>query len=155
MTELKKLKEDDEYREDTRLTSDQYVRLCKKKDKIEDQSLELAKENIEDAEDLEGDHQIYNETSHPNYIEQRDKAKELLSQVEAKANLFSRENALKVLRAAANEKYKVGTQAQKNFNKGSGMTKDEFLDQFINSRKEFYALQSYQEVVKCAPDATQ
>jgi hypothetical protein len=66
------------------MTSQQYVKFCKLKDGIEDQALFIANENIKDAEDLEGDQSIYNETVHPLYEEQRDKAKELIVIVEGK-----------------------------------------------------------------------
>ena len=84
LTELKKLKEDPEYQEDATMTSSLYVRFCKLKDGIEDQTLFTANENIKDAEDLEGDLQVYNETVHPLYEEQRDKAKELAAIVQEK-----------------------------------------------------------------------
>ena len=45
------------------------MRLCKQKDHIEDQALLIANENIKDAEDLEGDQDIYSGTVHPNYLE--------------------------------------------------------------------------------------
>jgi hypothetical protein len=41
--------------------------------------------------------------------------------------MFTREKAVKVLKQAANEKYKQGTVAQKSFNK-STMTKEQFLE---------------------------
>ena len=47
--------DDEEYQEDTRTTSTNYVRVCKAKDNIEDQALKTATENIRGAEDLEGD----------------------------------------------------------------------------------------------------
>ena len=37
------------------MTSSHYVKMCKKKDAIEDEALKLATENIKLAEDLEGD----------------------------------------------------------------------------------------------------
>jgi len=46
LTELKKLKEDPEYQEDATMTSQHYVKFCKQKDSIEDQTLFLANENI-------------------------------------------------------------------------------------------------------------
>ena len=41
--------------------------MCRKKDIVEDKTLKLAKENIEDTENLEEAQQIYNETTLPNY----------------------------------------------------------------------------------------
>lgn len=79
------------------------------------------------VEELEGDLQIYQETVHPHYEEQRDKASQLIELVEAKQEIFSRANALKVLKTRANEKYKEGKTAQSNFNKGGDLSKDEFL----------------------------
>lgn len=69
---------------DTTLTSNQYVFLCKQKDQIEDQTLFLARENIQGAEDFEGDTQVYSETVHPNYEEQREKVNTLVESIENK-----------------------------------------------------------------------
>ena len=51
--------------------------------------------------------------------------------------MFSRGNAIKVLKKVAGEKYKESKKIQQNFSKGN-KSKDEFLEEFINSRKEFY-----------------
>ena len=80
------------------MTSDQYVRFCKQKDGIEDQTLKKANENIQYAEDLEGDLQVYTETVHPLYEEQRDQAKDLLNTIESKQSVFTRENAVRILK---------------------------------------------------------
>ena len=117
--------------------------MCKKIDKMEDEALKLATENVKMTEDLEGDLQVYQETVHPHYEEQCEKANQLCTQVEAKLQIYSRANAIKILKTRANEKYKEGRTAQQNFNKGKGMTKEEFLEQFINSRKEYYQLAAY------------
>ena len=98
------------------------------------------------AEDLEGDIQIYQETVHPHYEENRDKCLELIGQIEQRQGTFTRQNAIKVLKTVAAEKYKQSKKIQQNFSKGN-KSKDEFLEEFINSRKEFYQLQAYQEVV--------
>ena len=66
------------YMEDTLKTSQSYVALLKHKDAMEDQALQMATDNIKQAEILEDDLQIYNETVHPHYEEQRDKANQLL-----------------------------------------------------------------------------
>ena len=131
------------------MTSNQYVRFCKQKDGIEDQTLKKANENIQYAEDLEGDLQVYTETVHPLYEEQRDQAKDLLNTIESKQSVFTRENAVRILKLAANEKYKQGTVAQKSFNK-SAIKKEQFLQEFIDSRKEFYRLQAYTEIIQQA-----
>ena len=55
LTELQRLKADEQYSEDFTMTSSHYVKMCKKKDAIEDEALKLATENIKLAEDLEGD----------------------------------------------------------------------------------------------------
>lgn len=55
LTELKRLRDDDEYEEDTRVTSNPYVRFTKYKDNIEDTALKLATDNVKAAEQLEGD----------------------------------------------------------------------------------------------------
>ena len=73
-SELKRLAEDEEYADDFRMTTPGYTAMCRKKDILEDKALKLAKENIQDAEDLEGEYQIYSETVLPNYQEQKDKA---------------------------------------------------------------------------------
>ena len=67
ITELEKLKEDDQYNEDFRMTTPSYMSMCRKKDITEDKALKLAKENIEDAEKLEEVQQIYTETILPNF----------------------------------------------------------------------------------------
>ena len=59
LTELERLRDDEEYRDDSTMTSNHYVRMCKTKDNMEDQALKTATENIKMAEDLEGDQQIY------------------------------------------------------------------------------------------------
>ena len=41
--------------------------MCRKKDIVEDKALNLAKENIQDAEDLENALNLYNDTILPNY----------------------------------------------------------------------------------------
>ena len=69
LTELKKLTDDEEYREDTLMTSENYLRICKKKSTFEDQALKLSNENIKVAEQLEGDLQVYTETVRPLYEE--------------------------------------------------------------------------------------
>ena len=51
--ELQKLAEDPQYNEDFRMTMPSYLAMCRKKDIVEDKALNLAKENIQDAEDLE------------------------------------------------------------------------------------------------------
>ena len=107
-------------------TSQSYVHLLKHKDGIEDAAIKLASDNIKMAESLEEDLQIYNETVHPHFEEQRDKAKDLVEQLEAKSQTYSRENAVKLLKTASNDKYKQGSLAQKGFNKGN-IDKDEFL----------------------------
>ena len=128
--------------------------MTKYKDNLEDATLKLAKDNLAAVEHLEGDLQVYQETVHPLYAEQQEKISGLLETVEAKQGLYSRENAIKVLKQAANEKYKQGRKAQQNFTKNAG-GKDDFLKEFIQSRKEYYQLQAYTDVVVQAPDATQ
>ena len=146
LTELQKLADDEEYQEDTRTTSTNYVRVCKAKDNIEDQALKTATENIRGAEDLEGDIQIYTETVHPLYLEQSQKAQALCQQIEQRQGQFNRQTASKVLKTLSNEKYKDGEQTKKQFNKGQ-TSKEDFIDQFIKSRKEFYMLQTYNEIL--------
>ena len=146
LTELQRLKDDNQYQEDFTMTSSHFVKMVKKVDQIEDEALKLATENVKLTEDLEGDLQVYQETVHPLYEEQCEKANQLVGQFEAKQQVYSRANAVKILKAKANEKYKEGRKAQQNYNKGGG-TKEEFLEQFINSRKEYYQLAAYQEIV--------
>ena len=66
------------YMEDTLKTSQSYVHLLKQKDSMEDQALALATDNIKQAEILESDLMIYNDTVHPHYDEQKEKATQLL-----------------------------------------------------------------------------
>ena len=72
------------------MTSNNYIKACKTKDNIEDDTLKLATNNIKMAEDLEGDLQIYQETVHPHYEENRAKCLDLVSQLEEKQGLFTR-----------------------------------------------------------------
>ena len=51
--ELQKLNDDPQYNEDFRMTTPHYLAMCRKKDIVEDKTLNLAKENIQGAEDLE------------------------------------------------------------------------------------------------------
>lgn len=60
---------------------------------------------------MEGDTQVYTETVHPHYEEQRETVANLVESIEKKRGMFSRENAVKVLKTAANEKYKQGKTA--------------------------------------------
>jgi|Transcript_2759 hypothetical protein len=46
LTELKRLADDDDYSDDTIMSSTIYLQMCKKKDGIEDETLKLATENI-------------------------------------------------------------------------------------------------------------
>ena len=78
------MKEDEQYKEDFTLTSSHFVQMCKKIDKMEDEALKLATANVKLTEDLEGDLQVYQETVHPHYEEQCEKANQLCTQVEAK-----------------------------------------------------------------------
>ena len=98
LTELKRLQNDEEFEEDTRQTSQPYVRMCKYKDGIEDATLKLAKDNLSSVEHLEGDLQVYQETVHPLYAENCEKVKGLLETTEAKQRIYSKENAIKVLK---------------------------------------------------------
>ena len=68
--EIKRLCEDAQYAEDFRLTTENYMSMCQKKDICEDKTLKNAKDNIQMAEDAEGESQIYSETTLPNYKEQ-------------------------------------------------------------------------------------
>ena len=155
LTELKRLAVDQEYEEDSRMTSNHYVTINKHKDGLEDQALRTATENIKQAEDLEGDLQIYKETVHPLYVEQRDKTAALIEQVEAKQQLFTRESLVKSLKGVANEKYKEGRKATQTFSKGTTMSKDEYLQQFLESRKKYYEMMQYAEIVHMAAESGQ
>ena len=55
LTELKRLADDDDYSDDTLMTSNAFLTMCKKKDNVEDETLRLANENIKLAEQLEQD----------------------------------------------------------------------------------------------------
>lgn len=69
LTELKRMQADDEYEDDTLMSSQPQVRLTKYKDNLEDATLKLAKDNLASVEHLEGDLQVYQETVHPLYAE--------------------------------------------------------------------------------------
>ncbi len=70
LSELKRLGDDEEYAEDNMLTSNSYMKMRRLKDDAEDQSLKLARENIQVAVDLESDLSVYQETVHPLFEEQ-------------------------------------------------------------------------------------
>ena len=46
LTELKRLADDDNYSDDTVMTSNAFLKMCKKKDGVEDEALKLANDNI-------------------------------------------------------------------------------------------------------------
>ncbi len=111
LSELKRLGDDEEYAEDNMLTSNSYMKMRRMKDDAEDQSLKLARENIQVAVDLESDLNVYQETVHPLYEEQQEKVAQLVDKIEQNKNSMSREAAVKVLKTLANEKYKTGKNA--------------------------------------------
>ena len=88
--ELQKLAEDAQYNEDFRMTTPSYLAMCRKKDIVEDKALNLAKENIQDAEDLENAMNLYNDTILPNYQEQKEKASELVAKIDENSGAFTR-----------------------------------------------------------------
>ena len=143
ITELKRLADDDDYSDDTLMTSNAYLTMCKKKDHIEDETLRLATENIKFAEQLESDSQNYTENVNPLFEEQRDRAAQMLEQIEAKQGELSRENAIRFLKTKANDKYKESKTLQSNFCKNGTISKDEFLTDFLTSRTEYYRLHQY------------
>jgi len=51
------------------MTTPGYLSMCRKKDIVEDKTLKLAKENIEETENFEEAQQIYTETIIPNFEE--------------------------------------------------------------------------------------
>jgi len=57
---------------------------------------------------------------------------------------------LKVLKTLANEKYKMGKNAQSSWCKSGVLSKEQFLNEFLKSRTEYYCLNSYIEVLKQA-----
>ena len=111
LSELKRLGDDEEYAEDNMLTSNSYMKMRRMKDDAEDQSLKLARENIQVAVDLESDLNVYQETVHPLFEEQQEKVGQLVDKIEQNKNSMSREAAIKVLKTLANEKYKTGKNA--------------------------------------------
>merc|ERR1719469_1838211 len=131
LTELKRHADDDEYSDNTLMSSNAYLTMCKKKDGIEDETLKLANENIKLAEQLEQDHKNYTENVNPLFEEQRDRAGQMLELIEAKQGELSRENAVKVLKVQANEKYKESKTLASNYCKSGTISKDEFLTAFL------------------------
>ena len=67
--------------------------------------------------------------------------------LERKQAQFSRESAVKVLKDASKEAFKVGKQAQSDYNKGKVTDTDEFLKTFIDSRKQHFIMESYIEIM--------
>lgn len=89
-TELSRLHDDEQYSEDFRMTTPDYLAMCRKKDIVEDKTLKFAKDNMKEAEGLEEAQQIYNETILPNYQEQKEKASELVAKIEENSGSFTR-----------------------------------------------------------------
>lgn len=154
LTELERLSEDPEYAEDTVFSIQQYVKMCKVKDKLEDATLLKANENIKVAEQLEERLTAYNEVGHAAYETSKEKASELVDAVEAKkAELnLTRKDAAKVLKAAANAQYKASKAALQNFNK-SGSELDDFMKEYLDARKAYYRNNEYLAIVQSAPEA--
>ena len=150
LTELRKLNDDDEYRRDSLLTSHASIKLLKQKESLEDQALRTANENIKLAEQLESDAQVYAETVHPRFEELREKVGPLAERLEQRQSELSREHVVKVLKTLANEKYKMGKNAQSSWCKSGVLSKEQFLNEFLKSRTEYYCLNSYIEVLKQA-----
>ncbi len=84
---------------------------------------------------------------HPHFEEEQQKVAQLVEKIDQNKNAMSREAAVKVLKTLANEKYKTGKNAQQSFCKNGAISKEQFMDDFINSRKEYYQLQSYIQIV--------
>ena len=55
-----------------------------------------------------------------------------------------------MLKTLANEKYKMGKNAQSSWCKSGVLSKEQFLNEFLKSRTEYYCLNSYIEVLKQA-----
>ena len=119
ITELQRLKDDEEYRNDTTFSMQVTMKMLKKKDMIEDKTAKKAKDNIDNAERLIGDIEVYNETIHPNYTEIQSKAQEILAEHGDTFQSFTREGHAKVLNSVANEKYKESEKMAKNFNRNN------------------------------------
>ena len=59
----------------------------------------------------------------------------------------------KILSAASNDNYKESMEVAKNFRKQPEFDVDEFVTQFINSRKRSYEMQAYKDIVLQSLDA--
>ena len=57
----------------------------------------------------------------------------------------------KVLTAAANDHYKASMEHAKHFKKDAAADPEEFVNQFINSRKGYYEMQAYKEIIMQSP----
>ena len=135
------------------MTTPHYLAMCRKKDIVEDKTLKLAKDNIQDAEELEEALGLYNDTIMPNYQEQVEKASELVAKIDESSGTFTRQNMAKILTTASNDLYKESMDAWKHFRKEPSADPEEFVNQFINSRKGYYEMQAYKEIVMQSSNA--
>lgn len=106
---------DEQFREDILMTNPHYEELYKTKDDIEDQTLRKAKATIRVADNLKSMLAVHDEKEKIRNEVQREKASQLVEQLEKHQSVFSRESAVKVLKQAANEKYKEGAKLQKSY----------------------------------------
>ena len=74
-----------------------------------------------------------------------------MAKIEEASGQFTRQSLAKVLSTAANEHYKASIDAQKTFRKEADADPEEYVKQFINSRKQYYELKAYQDIVKQSP----
>ena len=144
--ELKKLHDDAQYNEDFRLTTPDYVAMCRKKDIIEDKALEHAKKNITEASELQDAMDLYENTTLPNYTEQKEKAAECVQQLDASSANFTRESMAKVLQAEGKNAYNESLSMTKSFKKGE-IDPNEYMNKFIASRKRYYEMKEYTEII--------
>ena len=59
----------------------------------------------------------------------------------------------KILTTASNDLYKESMDAWKHFRKEPSADPEEFVNQFINSRKGYYEMQAYKEIVMQSSNA--
>lgn len=90
--------------------------------------------------------QIYNETILPNYQEQKEKAAECIAKIDGASGNFTRQSMAKILQADGSTAYNESLAIAKSFKKGE-INPNEYMKNFINSRKRYYEMMEYSAVV--------
>lgn len=134
LTELNRIKSDEEYMRMTTLCSQHHLKSQRKGFSLQDQALQKANENIKVAADLEETQQILTETVLPHFEEQVEISEPLLQQVTEMETKFTRQNYAKVLDQKMKEALKASEATKKEFNKNQEKDQDEFITEYLTNR---------------------